>query len=433
MINIREIAARIIFQVTEGHSLSELLTESNAKMKQKRDAAFVQAVCYGVCRYYATLDVILSHLLQHPMKAHDSDVHALLLVGLYQLRYMRVPEHAAVAETVNASASLDKAWARGFVNAILREYLRKRETFDEIIKEDEEAHYAHPIWWIQKIKKAWPNDWQAILTANNEHPPFSFRVNQSKMSREDFLKAQAEKKDHVWHEIPNTKEGVVLESPINIEDVPGFLKGVVSVQDGAAQLAAHLLDVKEGMHVLDACAAPGGKLTHILELQPILSDCVAIDNDHARIHLIHENLKRLNQTANVKCADVADINKWWNGKPFDRILLDAPCSASGVLRRHPDIKILREPTDIKMLQQKQWLLLESLWPLLNSGGMLLYVTCSIFPEENVDVMKMFLAQHKDAKEKPFAEEFGVKQEIGQQILPGMNEMDGFYYARVEKV
>ncbi len=434
MINIREIAARVIYQVTEGHSLAECLRDELEAIKnKKRDCAFVQAVSYGVCRHYATLDVILSHLLKKPMKADDTDVHALIMVGLYQLRYMRVPQHAAVAETVNASAVLGKAWARGFINAILREYLREHEKIEVLIELDEEAQLAHPMWWIDATKKAWPNDWKSILNANNEHPPFSLRINAAKTTREKYLAENSAKITGSITPIAETEQGITLEAAIPVEDIPGFNQGVVSVQDGAAQLAASLLELKPNLRVLDACAAPGGKLTHILELCPELEACVAIESEAARMHLIHDNLKRLKQDATCICADAGIVKKWWDGKLFDRILLDAPCSASGVIRRHPDIKLLRQPTDIETLSAKQLDLLKALWPLLAPGGIFLYATCSIFPEENADVLRRFMAETPDASEKPLPETFGVKCEIGRQILPGQHGMDGFYYAKLVKI
>jgi 16S rRNA (cytosine967-C5)-methyltransferase len=407
--NPRLIAAQIINDVTDGRSLTECLDASLNSLRDPRDRAFVQAICYGVCRYYACLDVILSYLLQKPMKAKDSDVHALLLVGLYQLRYMRVPAHAAVAETVNATEKLHKPWSRGLVNAVLREYLRQQESLEEKIKEDSEALYAHPRWWINMLQKAWPEQWQEILTANNEHPPLWVRS-----------------------VVSGKTESKIIDPPIPVEEIPGFLEGNVFVQDAAAQLAAELLELASNQRVLDACAAPGGKLTHILELEPNLEACIAVDNDKGRMASIRENLSRLKLHADCICADVCDTKKWWDGKLFDRILLDAPCSASGVIRRHPDIKLLREPGDINVLAAKQRELLEALWPLLRPGGLLIYATCSVFPEENTQVLQSFLTAHPDAKEKPIQAAWGLSCDIGRQILPGMDHMDGFYYARVEK-
>lgn len=429
--NVRWVAARIVDKVTSGKSLSDSLDFDLTSIKDSRDRALVQAICYGVCRFYFRLDFILSLLLKKPMNAKDSDVHALLLVGLYQLMAMRVPAHAAVSETVSASGKLKKPWARAFINAILREYIRKKDEIDEKIKEDEEAYFAHPLWLIDPIKESYPENWQEILEANNTHPPLALRVNPTKTTRNDYIDTLT-KNNFQAQSIPETQNGIILESPISVDELPDFSKGFVSVQDGAAQLAAELLELESGQHVLDACAAPGGKLTHLLELQPNAT-AVAVEKDADRIHSIKENLARLKVNAEVICSDASDVKAWWDGKLFDRILLDAPCSASGVIRRHPDIKLLRQPEDIPAFAEEQLHLLESLWPLLKHNGILVYVTCSIFPEENEDVLKVFLAENPDAEEIKINADWGMPLEIGRQILPGQHQMDGFYYAKLRKM
>lgn len=426
--NLRLTAAQIIDKVTDGHSLSDLLANILPQLKESRDRAFVQNLCYGVCRYYTRLDVILSQLLERPMRAKDSDVHALLLVGLYQLMDTRVPAHAAVAETVQATQGLKKPWARGLVNAVLRGYQRQHAQLDAELSDDQEARYAHPAWWISAIKKAWPTQWEAILDANNERPPLALRVNPQVATRAAYL----EKITAPFSVIAETQQGFILEQPVAVEELPGFAQGAVSVQDGAAQLAAQLLKLAPQQRVLDACAAPGGKLTHILEIEPKLAYCLAVESDKSRLESIKENLARLNLAADCLCADASTPATWWDGKPFDRILLDAPCSASGVIRRHPDIKLLRLPTDIKSLMQTQLAILEALWPTLAKGGVLLYATCSVFPAENTDVIKTFLAAHPDASEDKIEADWGIACEVGRQILPGMHQMDGFYYARLKK-
>lgn len=427
--HLRYLAARIINDVTDGRSLTEALDAILQTVKDPRDRAFVQAVCYGVCRYYTRLDVLLSHLLKKPMNEKDSDIHALLLVGLYQLIDMRVPAHAAVSETVNASEKFKKPWARGLINAVLREYQRSHEQIEEEMKDDDEAVYAHPSWWILMLKKAWPEQWKEILAANNERPPFSLRVNQAHTNREEYIARLTQQlPDTNVQVISETLNGITLDPPMHAEELLGFAAGDISVQDGAAQLSAELLDLAAGQRVLDACAAPGGKLTHILEIQPNLAACIAVEKDPARLSTIKENLLRLQQQATIICQDVANTNAWWDKEPFDRILLDAPCSASGVIRRHPDIKLLRQPTDIKALAEEQLRLLTSLWPLLKSGGKLLYATCSVFPQENVEVLKKFLAAHTEAREEKIEASWGLACDIGRQILPGMHGMDGFYFA-----
>jgi 16S rRNA (cytosine967-C5)-methyltransferase len=432
MSNLRLISSRIVHDVTEGRSLSECLSKSFLlSLKDNRDRAFVQAVCYGICRFYTRLDFVLSLLLEKPMNDRDSDVHALLLVGLYQLMFMRIPDYAAVTETVNATEKLKKPWARGLVNAILRGYLRRREEIEREIPTDLEAHYAHPEWWIKALKTAWPQHWESILNANNAHPPFALRVNQQHGRREQYLE-KLQQADHAANIIPQSKNGIILDEPIHAEDLPGFAEGEVSVQDGAAQLAVELLQLAPQQRVLDACAAPGGKLCHILESQSDLSAVIAVEKDQGRMSSITENLARLKLQAQCICQDVNEVDKWWDGESFDRILLDAPCSASGVVRRHPDIKLLRYPSDIKTLTIEQMNLLSSLWSTLKPGGLFLYVTCSIFPQENVQVIKQFLAGHDDADEEKIIADWGVACDIGRQILPGMEEMDGFYYALLRK-
>ena len=431
MTNLRLVAARVIDAVTDGQSLSACLPPPLALLKEPRDRAFVQAMCYGVCRFYPRLDVILSHLMTKPMKAKDSDVHALLMVGLYQLMDMQTPPHAAVSETVNAVDALKKTWARGLVNAVLREYLREKDNLQAVIAADAEAQYAHPAWWITAIRKAWPDQWQAILEANNVHPPFSLRVNQRQLAVDDYIK-QLSEQGMAAHRLPDTHNGLILDVPVGMEQLPGFAKGSVTVQDGAAQLATELLQLAPGQRVLDACAAPGGKLTHILEIAPD-AEVLGIEKDRQRMTLIRENLQRLKMQAEIKCADAGDLDAWWDGKPFDRILLDAPCSASGVIRRHPDIKLLRQMLDIRTLGDEQYRILTALWEALAPGGVLVYATCSVFPDENVNVVKKFFDVNPDAEEVKIDADWGIACEIGRQILPGMNEMDGFYFARIRKL
>ncbi|HTM63124.1 MAG TPA: 16S rRNA (cytosine(967)-C(5))-methyltransferase RsmB [Gammaproteobacteria bacterium] len=428
--NLRLLAAHVINAVTDGQSLADCLPPQLAKIKDHRDKAFVQALSYGVCRFYPRLDVILSHLMTKPMKAKDSDVHALMMAGIYQLMDMHTPEHAAVSETVNAVEGLKKPWARGLVNAVLREYLRQKDKLQQVIDADEEAAYAHPLWWIAAVRKAWPEQWQEVLHANNIHPPFSLRVNQQHGDAADYIKLLNDH-DLAASLIQNTRQGIILDKPIPAEQLPGFSEGKVTVQDGAAQLAANLMQLEKGQNILDACAAPGGKLTHILEIEPTVN-VTAVEKDESRIKSISENLQRLNQQAELICADAGNISSWWNGKPFDRILLDAPCSASGVIRRHPDIKLLRQSADIRSLASEQTRILDGLWEALALNGLLVYATCSVFPEENSNIIEKFLSTHPDAKEEIIDSDWGVKCKHGRQILPGMDNMDGFYYAIIRK-
>ena len=423
--NPRYIAVIILQNVIESqHSLSESLAEELPKLKDPRDRAFVQALCFGVCRSYFRLDEIAKKLLQKPFKQKDQDVYLLILIGLYQMIEMRLPDYAAVSETVDTTKKLKKEWAKSLVNAVLRNYQRQQADFPE-------SHYSHPAWMIEKVQHDWPNDWQAILTANNQHPPLSLRVNQRKISREDYLKKLSDAEINAFP-IPETSAGIYLETPMDVQDIPGFMQGEASVQDGAAQLAASLLQVQEKQRVLDACAAPGGKTSHILEAAPGEIDLIALDDDERRLSVVKENLQRLGLTATYICADAGDTAHWWDGQLFDRILLDAPCSATGVIRRHPDIKLLRRQSDISQMAEEQSRLLNALWPLLKSNGLLVYATCSVFPDENAQVVKNFINSNQDAKEEKIVAEWGAPCDVGRQILPGMHGMDGFYYVCLRK-
>ncbi len=405
--NARFDAVHVMQNVLRGRSLDVNFSEP-----------FVQALCYEACRWYFQLEALLAKLLEKPLKNKDDDVRLLLLLGLCQLIHMQIPPHAAVAETVAVCSLLNKDWAKGLVNAVLRNYLRRKPAYE---------HHAHPPWLAEKIQADWPAQAAEIFAANNQHPPLILRVNLQKISRADYLAklpgAQA---------LADTAAGIVLANPVNVSELPGFLQGEVSVQDATAQLAATLLEPQPGDHILDACAAPGGKTAHLMEYQPALASLTAIDQDEKRLARVAENLTRLGLAAKLVAADAAAVASWWEGVPFDRILLDAPCSASGVIRRHPDIKLLRRAADIPVLAATQLRLLTALWPLLKIGGRLLYVTCSIFQQENAEVLAAFMAQHADAIEKKIDVTAGVACKIGKQWLPGMNQGDGFYYACLEK-
>ena len=430
--NLRAAAARVVQQVMSGMSLADALPKQTSTFSDARDQAFLQAVCYGVCRWYFHLDAILKLLIDKPLKAKDQDIYCLLLVGLYQLNAMRVPPHAAVAETVAATKIFKKIWAKNLVNAVLRQYQRSTQALNEKAQKTQSALYSHPDWMIDRVQQDWPSEWQAILSANNVHPPFSLRVNQRKITRENYHKKLIAAEDEVKI-ISETRAGLMLIEPKNVELLPGFFQGEVSVQDGAAQLAAELSAPLPNERILDACAAPGGKTTHILEEQPKLAKLIALDSDATRLLAVQENLTRLDLTADLICADAGDLAQWWDGVLFDRILLDAPCSASGVIRRHPDIKLLRKAEDILPLAKQQARLLSALWSTLKPNGWLVYVTCSVYAEENVQVLSGFLAANPDAREEKIQAEWGKECVIGRQILPGMHDMDGFYFACLRKI
>jgi len=425
--NVRLAAARALDEVIrQGRSLSVVMPVWQAKV-EVRDRALLQELCYGVLRWHGRLDAIAKLLLSKPLKAKDGDVFCLILVGLYQLHYLRVPDHAAVSETVAAVKGLKKPWARGLVNAVLRGFQRLEEAQLAEQDQDPAVKFAHPGWLVGKLQKAYPDQWQAVLAANNEYPPMALRVNARQCSRDAYL-AELQGASA----LPYSAEGVLLDKPCDVEQLPGFAEGRVAVQDGGAQLAAGLLGAAPGERILDACAAPGGKTAHVLELQPELGAMLALDVDEERLQRVAQNLERLRLDAALICADAAQPNQWWDGQQFDRIMLDAPCSATGVIRRHPDIKLLRRPADIDQLVALQGQILRALWPLLKPGGMLLYVTCSVLPQENVKQLLAFCAEHNDARELPIEAQWGMSQEVGRQILPGEGGMDGFYYARLVK-
>jgi 16S rRNA (cytosine967-C5)-methyltransferase len=427
-LNTRLVAAKVLSRVLQdGQSLTAALDKAFLDIESGKDRAFIQALCYGVCRQYHRLDFILSQLLDKPLK--DADVKSLALVGLYQLNFMRVKPHAAVSETVLAARK--KPWAKSLINALLRTYLREQEGLEHKADKFQVAALSHPDWLIKQIELDWPEQALSILQENNQQPPMVLRVNLAKTTLEHYLQLLAGQ-EIGGEPVSFCPSAIRLDKPVPVDLLPGFVGGLVSVQDTAAQLAAGLLDVQPGHRVLDVCAAPGGKTAHILESQSQLKELVAVDIDEARMQRVSENLQRLNLQAKLVVGDAANPEGWWDGQPFDRILLDAPCSALGVIRRHPDIKLLRRAEDISQLQVLQKNILQAVWPLLAPGGQLLYATCSILKQENEQQVQVFLAEHSDAVELPVDADWGVAGVCGRQILTGDSAMDGFYYARISK-
>jgi 16S rRNA (cytosine967-C5)-methyltransferase len=420
----RSIATQILTQVIgHRHSLSDCLDTYLSRLNDARERALAQALCYGVLRWQPRLQALLQRLLRKPTK--DYNIQVLLLIGIYQQLYLRIPSHAAIAATVNVTRSLKKTWATGLVNAVLRNFQRQRDALLTTVDTDISVKLAHPPWLIKKLQQNWPSQWETVAGANNAHPPLTLRVNARSMSRDTYLEQIAATPT------PYTDCGITLEHATDVQQIPGFTQGWVSVQDGAAQLAAPLLDVPAGARVLDACAAPGGKTAHLLERYEI-GTLVALDNQPARVQKLANTLQRLQFSAELHCADASQPDTWWDGQAFDRILLDVPCTGSGVIRRHPDIKYLRQHNDIAALAAQQARLLEALWPLLMPGGQLLYVTCSVFAEENYLQIQKFLATYADATESVLVADWGHALPYGRQILPGENNLDGFYYARLTK-
>ncbi len=426
--NTRLIAARVLSRVLQdGQSLTAALDHAFLSIESGKDRAFIQALCYGVCRQFHRLDFVLSQLLDKPLK--DADVKTLALVGLYQLNFMRVKPHAAVSETVLAVRK--KPWAKSLINALLRTYLREQEGLEHKADAFQSAALSHPDWLIKHLEQDWPEQALTLLQENNLQPPMVLRVNLAKTSRENYLQRLIGQ-EIAAEAVSFCPSAITLDKPVPVEVLPGFADGLVSVQDTAAQLAAGLLDVQPGQRVLDVCAAPGGKTAHILESQAQLKELVAVDIDESRMQRVSENLQRLNLQAKLTVGDAAKPEDWWDGTLFERILLDAPCSALGVIRRHPDIKLLRRAEDIGPLQALQKSILQAVWPLLAPGGILLYATCSILKQENERQIQAFLAEHGDAVELPITADWGVAGVSGRQILTGESAMDGFYYARLSK-
>ncbi|MEE9342578.1 MAG: 16S rRNA (cytosine(967)-C(5))-methyltransferase RsmB [Gammaproteobacteria bacterium] len=430
--NPRALAARLLVHVIDGgQSLSTALPVTFKKLDDLNQRGLVQELCYGSLRWHLRLNALADALLRHPFKSKDRDIHFVILLGLYQLIYLDKPAHAVVNETVKASIALGKPWAKGVVNAVLRNAQRQLDDLAKKIDADVAVATSHPAWLLRQLQSDWPDHWQAITAANNQRPPMTLRVNQRLVSVAAYCQ-QLRETGLSADRVPGSPDALVLTEAVSVESLPGFERGFVSVQDAAAQLAAHLLDAQPGDRILDACAAPGGKTCHLLERQPQLAELIAIDIEAERLKRVEENLQRLGLEANLVAADAADIQSWWDGNYFDRILLDAPCSATGVIRRHPDIKTLRRASDISALAVTQQHLLEAMWEILAPGGLLLYATCSVLLRENIEQLQTFMSEHSDCSTAPLSIQPGHKMAIGHQLLPGEGGMDGFYYAALIK-
>ena len=417
----RLLAIQAIRAVVEGQqSLGEYFSSQTVQ-----DRAFASHLAYGVLRWYIALDWLAARLLNRPLKKRDRDIHHLVLTGIYQLWHDDGAEHAAVHASAECTRALDKPWATGLVNAVLRRFQRERDALLAELAKRSEQH-AHPPWLLKKLQDDWPAQWPEIASANNQQAPLWLRVNTTRVSVDDAVSLLSEGGiDCIRHD--QALEALMVQQAVPVQKLPGFSEGLFSVQDPAAQLAAHYLGAETGQRVLDACAAPGGKTSHILELEADVQ-LLALDRNPERVSLIHENLQRLGLACTVRCADASRPDEWWDGQAFDRILLDAPCSATGVIRRHPEIKHLRSPGQVMQSVEDQKRLLHALWPLLKSGGILVYATCSVLKEENHEQIHEFLARHPEASLcGP-----GPGDDTGRQILPGEEGMDGFYYALIRK-
>ena len=386
----------------------------------------MQDICFGVIRHLGLLRGALAASIRKPLS--DPEVEVLLLVALYQLQFSRAPAHAVVDHAVQACVRLRKASAKGLVNGVLRHFLREPAVVLTLARKTEEGRWSYPQWWIDQVRRDYPERFEAVLEAGNAHPPMTLRVNLRRIARDDYLARLAAAGLRGETIGP---AALLLAQPVGVDRLPGFQDGLVSVQDLAAQYAQALLDPAPGQRVLDACAAPGGKTAHLLEGADL--DLIAIDSDTQRLERVRETLQRLQLSATLICADAGEPSTWWDEKPFERILLDAPCTASGIVRRHPDIKWLRRPADIPALAAQQRRLLEALWHTLAAGGKLLYATCSIFPAENQLQVAAFLQSHPEAKLLPLSG-FPEDPKMGNipgQILPDPRH-DGFFYALLQK-
>lgn len=425
----RALAAIVLRRVFEGQSLSDALPWA-LELCDPQDRGLMQELCYGVLRHGHRLEAVAARLMTHPLKTNQGDVQALILIGLYQIIHTRVPAHAAVSETVTAASRMGKPWAGGLVNGVLRNFQREREWIEDAIAADPFVSRAFPAWLGEAVREAWPEHWERILEAANERPPMVLRVNRSRIARGDYFNRLLAAGIPA-RPLKSVPSAILLDKPQDVTLLPGFDDGQVSVQDGGAQLAAPLLAPENGMRVLDACAAPGGKTGHLLEIAP---ECAltALDQDETRLQRVRDNLGRLGQSARVVLGDAAHPSGDWAAGEYQRILLDAPCSASGVIRRHPDIKWLRRAEDISALARTQAAMLDALWPLLAAGGRLLYATCSLLPAENQEPVSAFLERTSDAVALPLAVDWGLPAGHGRQILPLEPGMDGFFYALLEK-
>ncbi|ENU1228972.1 16S rRNA (cytosine(967)-C(5))-methyltransferase RsmB [Providencia rettgeri] len=420
--NLRSIAATAINQVLDnGQSLSTVLPDLQRNINDK-DKALLQEICFGVLRYLPKLEWFISQLMEKPLTGKQRTLHYLIMVGIYQLLYTRIPPHAALAETVDGAVALKKPQLKGLINGVLRSFQRQQAQLEERIANNT-SQYLHPSWLLKRLQTAYPDDWQSIIEANNQRPPMWLRVNSQHHTAAQYLNL-LEQSEITAHLPPSHPNAIRLDEPTAVSRLPGFVDGWSTVQDVSAQGCAELLEPQNGENILDLCAAPGGKTTHILELAP-KANVIAVDIDEHRLKRVKENLIRLKQHAIVIQGDGTQPEKWAKDQQFDRILLDAPCSATGVIRRHPDIKWLRRDSDINELSQLQAQILEAIWPYLKPGGTLVYATCSIMPEENGKQIQNFLSKHNDAS-------LNDGTDAGLQVLPSTNGGDGFFYARLIK-
>ena len=426
----RALAARALVEIAlRGASLRDAMERHAPKLPDPRDRALLMALLSEGARWWLRFDVAVDRLLEKSLRHKDPAVHALLVLGLVQLEILQMQDYAAVAATVEAVRALKRPQLAGLVNAVLRRWQRERSALLAALDADPATRHGHPAWLAAALAQDWPAEADAVMAADNIEPPLMLRVNRRRSDRAALIE-QLQAAGHAASAHPWLADGLVLPHSVDVTRLPGFEDGAFAVQDGAAQIAADLADVRDGQRVLDACAAPGGKACHLLERAQL--DLTALESDAKRADRIRDNLQRLRLDAKLVIGDAGAPAAWWNRQPFDRILIDAPCSATGVLRRRPDVRLHRRASDIAVMNQQQRRILSALWPLLAPGGRLVYITCSVLRTENEAIVAELLAAQADARAIDISLPVGRPAAVGWQVLPGDGDLDGMYYAVLEK-
>lgn len=425
--SLRTHACEVIYALQNQQSNLDALIKKHGRQLSVSDQRHLQALCYGICREWFHLAEIESQLLDKPLKARDQILSAIVRCGLYELGWMRSKDYAVVSEYVNVTVIEGRPWARGLINAVLRQFIRKQSEL-KMQRQGMEALWNHPTWLIESIQSAWPEHWERVLVENNVHPPMTLRINRSKTTVASYISQLVEAGiDCVGGSAPDS---VRLAEPVPVNQLPGFNDGIVSVQDESSQWASIALDPNANERILDACAAPGGKTCHLLEMTGC--EVTALDISEQRLALIKENLVRLGLRAHLHPADASQTDGWWDGIPFDALLIDLPCSATGVIRRHPDVRLMRSKSALRSLTGMQTKILDAVWNTLKPGGRALVTTCSILPQENDEQIENFLAHHADASRGDLTHIPGIQTPYGIQQLPDHSGGDGFYYALLVK-
>ncbi len=422
----RTSAVEIIHALQNQQSNLDALLRKFGKSLDEPDRKHLQALCYGICREWFHIEAIEKQLLDKPLKARDQILSAIVRCGIYELGWMHTKPYAVVSEYVDVTVLEGRPWARGLINAVLRQFIRKKSEL-KMERRSQEALWNHPIWLIEELRRAWPEQWEQILVENNVHPPMTLRVNRRKGSRDAYLqKLLDEGIDAVPGSAPDS---IRLAEPTGIQALPGFDDGAVSVQDESSQWASLALGPADQERILDACAAPGGKTCHLLELADV--QLTALDISEQRLTRIKENLVRLGLRAHLQAADASHVDGWWDKEPFDAILLDLPCSATGVIRRNPDVRLMRSEESLRALNSMQTMILDAAWTTLRTGGRMLITTCSVLPRENQELVKKFIDRHQEATLQ-LLEIPGLDTGFGTQQFPTHTGGDGFYYALLVK-